>query len=701
MTHQLVNSHVLKMFKRSLKSTKQTKSTAFFTFGDISKLENSNVLTFTDCQVIDTKERLADIILLSTIAIDIETTGFNPRLCSIVGIGLSDGISHYYIPLIKDLTSEFKNSTKDFLTKLFDRSTRIIAHNAKFEYSFIKQFFNIEIPHSKVTDTMVTAYLLGFERKLSTLANTYLKRYPSDWKQLCRDNNLGEGDAYNLPLESIVPYCCEDAYECILLDRALKPYIDKYYSYSDILITDNLNTCTVADMELEGIKIDVSKVEPLLNYCNDLQEAYTDEFINLAGNEININSPAQLSHLIFDKLKLPTESIRKGKSDVYSVDKDTIKELEGLHPIIEVIQDYQLVKSVKRYLISGKENEKGLINLIDNNNFIYPNTNNCLTDTGRFSMSNPNLQQSPNPAKYFSLQNKNIAVLGQKFRELFIPRESNHRFIIADYPSFEFRILATLSKDETLIKVFNDSLDFHIIICENLFDVIYDKKSATHKLYRQVTKTINYGVAYGMTWIKLQREALKVGLNFSKSKCQRILKDYWKVLGGVYAFFCREKLKALKYGYSSTLWGRKRFYTFYNERLNSWVQDNLSGYDLMAENNETIKDIWLELEGENLFTSEDESKFRTIQNNPMQGTNADVVRYVLNEFNSEFREIERLTGGYCKVVLTVHDEFIIESCYKTIDIASKVVKDVMENSVNLNVPLPISPIICHSWAEGK
>ena len=634
------------------------------------------------------------------IGLDIETDGLNSRLDNIVGIGVSDGNFHLYIEVSNEQSK--KEFIKRFLENLFKVSNLIICHNAKFEYSFIKCFFNLEIPENKLRDSMVLAYILGKPRKLSTLSEIYLDRYPLSFEDLLRKHKAKT--VYEVPLDSIASYCAEDCVETLLLYTDSKLTNDFYEFYGkmnhdSILDIDTENVIPISTIELEGIKLNTEKLYPLMEYCDDLMDMYVDEFNNLSGSKLSINSPSQVSKLLFEDLSLPIEGISKGKSGLYSVDKNTLKELDGTHPIIEVLSNYALVRGVRRYLVSGKDNEKGLSNQIDEKGLIYPNVNNCLTDTGRYSMSNPNLQQSPNPSKYAGIGNKQISILGKKFRDLFICRNELNRFIIADYPSFEFRILAHLSQDETLIKVFNEGLDFHVIVCEKLFNIKYDKKNPLHKVFRQVTKTINYGVAYGMTWVRLQRECLKVGLNYSKEECLKILADYWSVLDGVYAFFIREKLKAVKHGFSETAWGRKRFFEF-SEVLDTFSQDCLSTVDIYNENSKTLIELYKEMEKYYKPTKEDESKFRSIQNFPMQGTNADVVRQVTNHIHKKCRNLTNF-GGYAQLVLVVHDEFVIESSPGNINELKDFLQITMENSIELCVPLPCKPIVCSTWGEGK
>jgi DNA polymerase-1 len=529
-------------------------------------------------------------------------------------------------------------------------------------------------------------------------ASSLLNRYPLSWKDLCREN--GTENAYLIPLEEISRYCAEDAYECILLYDFFRPYLSKYYA-NRVYGIDTLNTITTGKLELEGIQIDKEQFERVLDTCDELISEYTDEFLNEVGNGVNLNSPQQISKLLFEELGVPTEGVKKGASGFYSTDKETLKELEGFHPIIDVIQNIGVCRKVKSLLLSGKKEDGGIANLVDDNWVLRPQTNNCLTVTGRFSMSLPNLQQSPNPSKYQALKNKRIAKLGKAFRDMFVPRKDSHWFLIADYPSFEFRILATLSKDPTLIQIFTEGLDFHVIICEKLFNVTYDKLNDLHRIYRQLTKTINYGVAYGMSWMKLQRECLKAGMNYDENKCRSILEDYWSVLHGVYGFFCREKLRAITKGYSQTMWGRKRFFNFVNYRLIEYKQNHLSRFDVDTASDRECVQQWEILANKNIFNYQDESNFRKVQNAPLQGTNADVMRYVLNTLDDDFTRLERVSNLYIRNVLTVHDEIVVESHFENIEVGKEIVKNRLENSIALSVPLPIDVKVVRSWGDAK
>jgi DNA polymerase-1 len=678
----LENNHLKIYYMKLAKNNKNN----FLTENEIIELDNQSsqagCLKFNQCILITDFNKLLSIKLLPTIGLDIETTGFNPKIDKIIGIGISDKNRHIYIAIEENKDTSLLSK---WLSSLFTKSHLICCHNGKFEYKFIKEFLGVDIPGNKLIDSMVLAYLLGYTPlNLASLANKLLNKYPMKWEQLAKDCH----NHYHIPYDEIVPYCCEDALESLELSIIFLTEYHQNFNDEIILDIDMGNVSSIGLMELQGVKIDKNNMNELIEECEFLKEIYNDDFVNLVGSEFNINSPKSLSILLYEKLKLPTEGIKRGKSGYFSTDKESLNELEGLHPVLEVIRDMSVVSQLEGLI-------KGINELTTEDNYIFPNTNNCLTVTGRLSMSNPNLQQSPNPSKYKSLKNESLAELGYKFRKCFVVKDDNHKFVISDYPSFEFRILAHLSQDETLLKIFNDYLDFHVIICERLFNVTYDKNNKQHKLFRQVTKTINYGVAYGMSHHKLYRECLKVGLNYSIEKCLQILRDYWVVLPGVHAFFIREKLNSVIQGFNETFYGRKRYYNFNNFKLVNWIEDNVLVYgDIDLIDEKLLIELWNDLTKEKLITYNDEKNFRQVQNFPMQGTNADCVRLVINELTEELPPT-------AKLILTVHDEFIVESHLSSIEESSFILKEKMINSIKLSVPLPIDVVVVNNWGDGK
>lgn len=706
-----VDKNLEALLIKQIAKVPNSSSVNFLTGEDIARLGNSGTLGCADIVVIT---ELRDIDNLSfedrNLGIDLETTGFNPLTDNIVGIGLSDGVSHVYIDLSKGCSSDLTHTITCTLERLFSNADKVLAHNAKFEHKFIQSKYGVGLPADKLVDTMVLAYLLDYPMKLSTLAGKVLARYPMQWLELC--DKAGTLDATAIPIELIAPYCCEDAYECVLLYDKLRDTVESHFGkvvlnpvdlkpVPNIVDTDTRNMVSVGNMELAGIRLDLNKLQPFIDTVENIKEDLVNQFVCIVGNSDALGSPAKMSRLLYEKLKLPTTGINKGKSGLYSTDKASLNELSGLHPVIDVVQDIAVVTKLSSMMRSKAKDDKGIVNIMTDEGVLFPNTNTTVTATGRWSMSNPNLQQSPNPMRYKALNNKAIAVLGKMFRELIIPRVDGNVLVVSDYPSFEFRIIATLSDDKTLRDIFNNYLDFHVVICEKLFGITYDKGNPEHKVFRQLTKTINFGVAYGMTHVRLQRECLKAGMNYSTLKCQGILSDYWSVLNGVYAFFCREKLRALIEGYSLTMFGRKRFFTWRNQRLVNYVNYYLSGFDYANASNSQVIDEWERLVRAKVTSPDDEGNFRMIQNAPIQGTNADVIRIVINRLDQEYENLSRVSGLPCYTAFTVHDEFVVESHPEIQLEVSERLKSAMETSVTLSVPLIVQPVVCGSWGDAK
>ncbi|MCA1927574.1 MAG: DNA polymerase I [Calditerrivibrio sp.] len=395
----------------------------------------------------------------------------------------------------------------------------------------------------------------------------------------------------------------------------------------------------IADMELNGIKLDPIKLKEVDCKIRNLMENEKNHIDNLIGEEININSPKQLSKIIFEKLKM--QPFKKTKTG-YSTDE------ESLRNMIVINQDHEeLLRSILRHREYSKLVSTYTSKLSD---FINPLTNRIHsqfkqtgTATGRLSSNNPNLQNIPQKGE-----------LGSEIRSSFIS-EDGYSFLSFDYSQIELRILAHISDDENLKNAFFNNLDIHNITAMNVLGITEDQIT---KDIRRIAKAVNFGIVYGLSPYGLSRD-LQIPLSDSK----RFIDKYFKTYPLVKKYMSDIVAYAQENGYVETIAGRKRF-----------ISDINNSNGTMRQRAERIA-----------------------INSPIQGSAADIIKMAMIKSFDYIKQTEL----DAKIILQIHDELVFEVNDKDIDKASKNIKLIMENVWKLKVPLQVSCYISKNLGELK
>ncbi|WP_053004251.1 DNA polymerase [Flavobacterium sp. ABG] len=402
-------------------------------------------------------------------------------------------------------------------------------------------------------------------------------------------------------------------------------------------------------MELEGVKIDVKKLSNVELELNELSNSTKMQIQQLSNSEVNLKSSEQVSQLLFEDLKIQPKISKKSKSDYYSVDKSHLNKLLKDHEIIPLLLDYRKITSLLQFCDQLKEvNSK--------TKRLHGNFNQIGTATGRFSCSKPNLQNIPN-VKVKAEEKNRLKVLESKFREVFIP-ENDCQFVGADYSQIELRAAAEMSQDPFLLKAYNEDLDIHILTASEIFKVKFNEVSNEQ---RSIAKSINFGLIYGKTANGLAESLTEITKkSHSVEQAQKVMDDYFKRFSGVKSFLDGLIVFADKYGYSKTLYGRKR------------PIPELSSSKM----------------------SEREKGKRLAMNSPIQGSAADIIKMAMIACDRAI--IEKNLKS--KLVLQVHDELLFEVPDDEVSIMEKLVKNEMENAVKLSIPLKVELSIGKNWA---
>jgi DNA polymerase-1 len=395
----------------------------------------------------------------------------------------------------------------------------------------------------------------------------------------------------------------------------------------------------LAEMELNGVKVDTAKLRELSQEVNKELEKVTKKIYKEAGEEFNVASPIQLREILFEKLKIPTDNIKKGKTGLSTAESELEKLLEEHHIVPLILEHRELAKLQNTYV-------DVLPTLIDKTTGrIHTTFNQAVTTTGRLSSSDPNLQNIPIRTE-----------LGKEIRDCFVA-ERGYSLIVADYSQIELRIVASLAQDEKMIEIFKNGKDIHRATAAAINNVPLEKVT---KEMRYAAKEVNFGVLYGMGAYGLSWRT-----KIPQWQAKEFIEKYFKEFAGVKKYLDQTIKFAKKEGYVETLFGRRRYIP-----------------ELNAEN------FQLRNAGE-----------RMAINMPIQGTAADLMKLAMIEINDKLRD--KGYGLRAKMILQVHDELVLEVKNGLEDEVGKIVKEVMEQVVKLRVPVEVHVSTGKHWGELK
>lgn len=391
-------------------------------------------------------------------------------------------------------------------------------------------------------------------------------------------------------------------------------------------------------MEKMGIKMDKVFLENLSQEIEEKIAKLQTEIFALSKEEINLNSPKQLSELIYEKLNIQLDEknkkIYKTKTG-YSTSEEALLSIKGEHRIIDAILQYRELTKLKSSFVDN------LLKLIADDGRVHTNYEQDGTATGRFSSSKPNLQNIPIRSAY-----------GSKIRKAFIAKEG-YSFIAADYSQIDLRVLAHLSEDKNLIASFLKNEDIHKRTAAEVFKV--EENKVTTEM-RRLAKAINFGIVYGQTAFGLARQ-----LNIKGDEAQKYIDHYFELYKGVKTWIDTTIDFAKANGYVATLTGRRR---------------NIPDID---SSNISLKNF----------------AQRIAMNTPVQGGSADIIKKAMINV---FLKIEDLKLD-AKMLMQVHDELIFEVRDDIKMEVSKIIKDEMENAFKLKVPMKVELKAGKTWAD--
>ncbi len=388
------------------------------------------------------------------------------------------------------------------------------------------------------------------------------------------------------------------------------------------------------DMECAGFKIDRDELLSFSEMLGERISALEDAIYFMAGEKININSPKQLGKLLFEDMGLP--AVKKTKTG-YSTDSSVLEKLRGKHEIIDSIIEYRHLAKLKSTYADA------FLPLLDEESRIRSTLKQTVTQTGRISSAEPNLQNIPVRSK-----------IGREIRKMFVAKDG-HLLVGADYSQIELRVLAHISGDKTMQDAFTNDEDIHTITASQVFGVPPFLVTDT---MRSRAKTVNFGIIYGQSEFSLAGD-----LKISRKEAKEYIDSYFKHYSGVKSYMDSTIEKAKQDGYVTTLFSRRR-----NIPELSSTNFNLRSF------------------GE-----------RAAMNTPIQGTAADIIKIAMVKVSRALRE----KCPEAKLILQIHDELICEVPEDKADFAAEILRSEMENAVILDVPLKADVKTGKSWYDTK
>jgi DNA polymerase-1 len=521
---------------------------------------------------------------------------------------------------------------------LEDEAIEKVGHDLKFDAVVLARY-GVAL-RSLGLDTMLASYLLDATRSghpLETSALEYL-----GYRALSEEDVCGRGAKAvalaSLQPEALLDYAGERADLSLQLADKLAPMLAAEALEGVYRDLERPLIPVLADMERAGIRIDADALAGQAQHVDGELARLNAQIVELAGEPFNINSPQQLSRILFDKLQLPALK-RNVKTRTASTAVEVLEELALAHDLPRLILEWRALQKLKGTYIDALP-----ILVNPETGRVHTCFNQAVAATGRLSSSDPNLQNIPIRTE-----------LGREIRRAFVAEPGNV-LISADYSQIELRVLAHLAEDETLIAAFQEGQDIHDQTAEKVFGS--QSGLDPHELRRRA-KIINYALLYGKTAFTLSKD-----IGVTPQAAQEFIDAYFAGFPRVRAFIDRTLAEARQTGVVKTLYGRRRLVPELNSR-----------------------------NGQMRSAAE-----RVAVNLPIQGTAADIMKRAMIDVHAA---LGSGPASGARMILTVHDELLFEVPEVQADAVSEVVRDKMQGAASLKVPLTVDVGVGKNWKEAK
>ncbi|MCK4283016.1 MAG: DNA polymerase I [Candidatus Brocadiae bacterium] len=576
-----------------------------------------------------------------TIAVDLETTSLQPRAARIVGFAFA-WRPHQAVYVAtggppREVFCPLEEAIAALRPILESESPGKVGQNLKYDMAVLKNY-GVELNGLRC-DSMVASYLLhpaSRSHGLDALARRHL-----NYSTVKIAEVIGKGSKQvtmdAVPIEKVAPYACEDADVALQLSKLLTGQLQEQGLWELFTRLELPLVPVLAEMEWVGVKVDTGQLADISKEFEAKLAELAKEVFREAGREFNLNSPQQLSKVLFEELRLPAPAGGRRKTG-YSTASDVLTGLKDRYPIAShVLEHRELSKLKSTYADTLME----MVNA--NTGRVHTSFNQTVTATGRLSSSDPNLQNIPVRTP-----------LGRRIRRAFVAGAQDMSLLGADYSQVELRILAHCSADPTLCEAFEQDRDIHRFVAAQVNDVPED--DVTDQM-RQQAKSVNFGIIYGLSPYGLSRQ-----IGVAVPEAERFIRSYFERYPEVKHFIGKTIDQARRDGCVRTLAGRKR----------------------------TIEGI--EATGAARSAAE-----RIAVNTVIQGSAADLIKLAMIEIHRGLPAV----SSRAQMLIQIHDELVFEVPDAEMDRVRSFVTEKMTNALKLTVPLKVHTAAAKNWADAK
>jgi DNA polymerase-1 len=512
-----------------------------------------------------------------------------------------------------------------------------IGQNLKYDIKVLNNY-DMRV-NGPIFDTMLAHYLINpdMRHNMDVLAETYLNYDTISIETLIGKKGKNQKSMRDVDLVEQTEYAVEDADITLQLKEIFTPELEKNQLsklYNEIEIP---LLSVLADMELEGINVDV-------DFLKSLSEDLTKDILDLerkiyseADVEFNLASPKQLGEVLFDHLKL-VDKPKKTKTGQYATNEEVLSYLAPKHEIVARILEWRGLIKLKNTYVDALPNEVN-----NKTGRIHTTYSQAVAATGRLSSNNPNLQNIPIRTER-----------GRQIRKAFIPRNKNYTLLAADYSQIELRLIAELSGDEVMKESFLKGEDIHRSTAAKVFNVPLEEVTREQRSH---AKTVNFGIIYGVSAFGLSNQT-----NLSRKEAKELIETYYETYPTLKKYIAKQIDFARDNGFVETILGRRRYLKNINSQ-NSIVR------------------------------SGDE---RNAVNAPIQGSAADIIKIAM----INIQQVLKRDNYKSKMLLQVHDELVFDIHKDELDILKPLIKYEMENAYKLSIQLDVEMDVGDNWLEA-
>ncbi len=611
---------------------------------DASQIDTSHYVTITDKETFN--QWLEKLDAAEYFAIDTETTSLDYMEAELVGISFAVAPGEAaYVPLMHQDLDGPQQLERDWVLAqmkplLEDTTAKKIGQNIKYDMHVFRRY-DIHL-RGILNDTMLSSYVLNStssRHDMDTLSLTHLGH-----KTIAYADVAGKGAKQKrfdeVPISQASPYAAEDADITLRLHEVLWPRVKKEGRLQEVLKEIELPLVPVlAMMERRGVKIDPDQLaKQSAEITKELAEIEKEAFA-IAGDPFNLNSTKQLQVILFEQLGLPVK--KKTPKGAPSTAEEVLQELALDYPLPELILRHRGMAKLKS---TYTDKLPRMIKAATGR--IHTSYHQAVTATGRLSSTDPNLQNIP-------IRNE----AGRRVRKAFVAPDG-YKIVAIDYSQIELRIMAHISQSSGLVEAFARGRDIHKATAAEVFGVSLDDVTSEQ---RRRAKAVNFGLIYGMSAFGLARQ-----LNVPQKDAQHYMNVYFERFPGVQEYMERTRESAAKHGYVETICGRR----LYLPEINAG-----NGMRRKAAERAAI-------------------------NAPMQGSAADIIKKAMLDVAAWLKNPDNVDEGDVFLTMQVHDELVFEIREEKVDTYVKLLTNVMEQAVKLDVPLIAEAGVGDNWDEA-